>query len=201
MRFRLLPALLVFLGSYFPLALILALQDISHESWTAGICTNWEDCTFPRFNHPWLSLFGVLFSGLCLLLTCKVIAKLRYKYPVKVIDSKPVSSELISYSFPYIVSFMGVDYSSLGKVAGLVAFLTWLFLITYKAGQVIMNPMLLMFGWNLYEARVSINNHNKSNKSHERTVKILSKKSLFPGNYLCETVHENYITDGDPKDD
>lgn len=195
MKFRILPAFLVFLGSYFPLALILALQDISHESWVADICTEWGGtCTFPSFNHPWLSVLGVIFSGFCLLLTCIVVAKLRFKYPVTIIESKLIPSELISYSFPYIVSFMGVDYSSPGKIAGLIAFLAWLFLITYKAGQIIMNPILLIFGWNLYEARVRIN-------SHERTVKVLSKKQLIPGNYLCESVHENYITNGERRSD
>lgn len=191
MQFRLIPALLVFLGSYFPLALILALQDVSHQTWTVGLCVDWKVCTVPSFDHPWLSAFGVLTTGLCLLLTFKVISQLRYKYPIRVIDSKPVPSELISYSFPYIVSFMGVDYSSLGKIAGLVAFLIWLFLITYKAGQIIMNPILLVIGWNLYEARISIN-------GHERTVKVLSKKILPPDSYLCQEVKGCYIINGEP---
>lgn len=201
MRFRLISALLVFLGSYFPLALILALQDISSSSWEADICFDLRNCSLPRFDHPWLAIIGVSVSGICLLLTCQVVSKLRFRYPVTVIESKPIPSELISYSFPYIVSFMGVDYSSPGKIAGLVAFLIWLFLITYKAGQIIMNPMLIMFGWNLYEAKIRLNSHKRNVNSHERNVKILSKKTLIPGNYLCELVHENYITDGEKRCD
>ena len=54
--------------------------------------------------------------------------------------------------------------------------------------------MLIMFGWNLYEAKINID-------SHERNVKILSKKTLTPGKYSCELVHENYITDGDKSSD
>ncbi|MEO4028732.1 hypothetical protein ABH313_11900 [Chromobacterium vaccinii] len=194
MQFRLVPALLVFLGSYFPLALILALQDVSQQAWAAGLCTDWSMCTFPKFDHPWLSGLGIVTTGLCLLLTFMVVSKLRYKYPIKILDSKPIPSELISYSFPYIVSFMGVDYGSLGKIAGLVAFLSWLFLITYKAGQIIMNPILLVFGWNLYELRVIVG-------KHERTSKCLSKKILPPGRYLCQEIQGNYITDGEPCDD
>lgn len=194
MQFKQIPALLVFLGSYFPLALILALQDVNEQTWAAGPCTNWKACTTPDFDHPWLSAFGVLATGMCLLLTFKVISGFRYKYPVRVIDSKSVPSELISYSFPYIVSFMGVDYSSPGKIAGLLAFLVWLFLITYKAGQIIMNPILLMFGWNLYEARIVIN-------THERTAKLLSKKILPPGKYLCQDVQGSFITNGERSND
>ncbi|WP_228028148.1 hypothetical protein [Chitinibacter fontanus] len=194
MQFRLIPALLVFLGSYFPLALILALQDVSPQTWAAGLCSNLQACIAPRFDHPWLAVFGVIITGLCLLLTFKVVSTLRYKYPIKILESKPIPSELISYSFPYIVSFMGVDYASLGKIAGLVAFLAWLFLITYKAGQIVMNPILLVFGWNLYEARIVINNH-------ERTSKFLSKKILPPGKYLCQEVQGSYITNGEPCND
>lgn len=193
MQFRIIPAFLVFIGSYFPLALILALQDVSQQTWTAGICTNLRECISPRFEHPWLSGLGLLATGMCLALTFKVISEVRHKYSINITESKPVPSELISYSFPYIVSFMGVDYGSLGKIAGLIAFLIWLFLITYKAKQIIMNPMLLIFGWNLYEAKIIIN-------KHERTVKILSKNILPPGIYACGDIQGNYITNGEPCD-
>jgi hypothetical protein len=194
MQFKRISALLVFLGSYFPLALILALQDIAQASWDAGICTYWRECELPVLIHPWLSLLGVVVTGVCLTITCVILRVLRYKYPITIIESKPVPSELISYSFPYIVSFMGVDYGALGKIAGLMAFLIWLFMITFKAGQIIMNPILLIFGWSLYEAKIQIN-------SHTRIVKILSKTNLPPGSYHCEEVQGNYITKGVAEDD
>ncbi|MCS4511442.1 hypothetical protein [Xylophilus ampelinus] len=190
MKFRIFPAFLVFLGSYFPLALILASQDISQKTWAGGICQKWGECNFPTFEHPWLSGLGVLVTGLCLILTFNVISRIRHKYTINVSESKSIPSELISYSFPYIVSFMGVDYGSLGRIAGLAAFLVWLFLITYKASQIIMNPILLIFGWNLYEAKIMIN-------KHERIVKILSKNILIPGIYCCGDIQGNYITNGE----
>lgn len=189
MQFRLMPALIVFLGSYFPLALILALQDVRQSTWDRGICTTLQSCSLPELGHPWLSASVILVTCGCLLITFTILGKLRYKYPVSVLESKAIPSELISYSFPYIVSFMGVDYGSAGKIAGLAAFLAWLFLITYKAGQIIMNPILLVFGWGLYEAKVAINGHT-------RTVKILSKNKLPPGRYHCEDVQGSYITRG-----
>lgn len=190
MQFRLIPAFLVFLGSYFPLAVILALQDVTQESWELGLCRSWGHCVLPSSNHPYLSLIGVAVTLLCLALTIKILSSLRYKYPVTIIESKSIPSELISYSFPYIVSFMGVDYGATGKIAGLAIFLVWLFLITYRAGQLIMNPILLVMGWNLYEARASMN-------GHERVIKILSKTSLTPGAYHCQEVQGNYISMGE----
>jgi hypothetical protein len=186
LQFRLIPAFLVFLGSYLPLAIILALQDVTEESWELGLCKDWEHCVLPSSNHPYLSLLVIAVTLLCLLLTIKILSGIRYKYPITIIESKPIPSELISYSFPYIVSFIGVDYGATGKIAGLAVFLVWLFLITYRAGQIIMNPILLVLGWNLYEAKASIN-------GHERIIKILSKTSLTPGAYLCQEVQGNYI--------
>jgi len=194
MQFKFIPALFVFLGSYFPLALILALQDISQSTWDAGFCTSWKSCQLPIFNHTWLSLSCVALTGLCLAFTFQIFTKLRYKYQVKVMEAKSIPSELISYSFPYIVSFMGVDYGSMGKSAGLAAFLIWLFLITFKAGQIIMNPILLIFGWSLYETKVQVN-------GHPRMARVLSKSRLIPGDYYCEEVQGNYITKGISQDD
>lgn len=194
MQFRLIPALFIFLGSYFPLALILALQDISQSIWEAGMCTSWKSCQFQIFSHPWLSLSCVALTGFCLVFTFLILSKLRYKYPVKIVEAKLIPSELISYSFPYIVSFMGVDYGSMGKTAGLAAFLIWLFLITYKAGQIIMNPILLIFGWSLYETKVQVN-------GHMRIARVLSKSRIIPGDYHCEEVQGNYITKGIAQDD
>jgi hypothetical protein len=190
MQFRLAPALLVFLGSYFPLAVILALQDINPDSWQSGLCLSLRNCSLPRVNHPYLSLLGLLLTLSCLLLTIYVLNSLRCKYPVDIQTSKPIPNELISYSFPYIVSFIGVDYGSTGKVAGLAVFLLWLFLITYRAGQIIMNPILLVLGWNLYEAQAEIN-------GHKRVIRLLSRVDPTPGVYLCQAVQGNYITTGD----
>lgn len=189
MQFKLVPALLVFMGSYFPLALILVLQDVSDSTWSAGVCTNWRACHVPDLNHPWLSLSFIALTGLCLMFTFLILRKLRFKYRVRVTESKPIPSELISYSFPYIVSFMGVDYGSVGKLVGLATFLLWLFLITFKSGQIIMNPILLVFGWNLYEARVLVNGRS-------RIAKILARSKLPPAVYFCEEVQGNYITVG-----
>jgi hypothetical protein len=186
MQFRLPSALLVFLGSYFPLAVILALQDLQPSTWHSGFCWSLHDCVLPKFTHPLLAVSGFFVTLACLVLTIVILSALRYPYPVVIQSSKPVPNELISYSFPYIVSFMGVDYGSPGKVVSLLVFLAWLFLITYRAGQIIMNPILLVLGWSLYEAEALIN-------GHQRTIKLLSKIVPTPGRYCCQRVQGIYI--------
>lgn len=56
----------------------------------------------------------------------------------------------MSYALPYIVAFMNMDYE-LEILVGLAIFLVWLFWITYKSGQIVVNPFLAAFGWKLYE--------------------------------------------------
>nr|WP_314059090.1 hypothetical protein [uncultured Neisseria sp.] len=195
MQFKLIPALLVFLGSYFPLAIILAIQDIKISSWDSNICINLDKCHLPEFHNPWTSLLIFMITGGCLILTFSIFKKVKYVYQIKIREAKPIPTELINYSFPYIVSFMGVDYESIGKIFGLIIFLAWLFLLTYKSQQIIMNPILLIFGWNLYDANICIDKHNISTK-------ILSKIKLTSNKiYSCEKIQSIYVIKGDNEND
>lgn len=180
----------MFIGSYFPLAIILALQEIKQKSWKAGICLTWGNCTLPSSNHPYLSLGGIAVTFICLLLGVWVLKKIRCTYPVHILESKAISSELISYTIPYIISFMGADYSSVGKISGLLVFLVLLFWLTYCAGQTIMNPVLMLFGWDLYEVKATLNNQT-------RIIKVLSKGNLVPGECHLGEIQGNYICKGD----
>ena len=49
-----------------------------------------------------------------------------------------------------------------------------------------MNPLLLMFGWKLYEAKININNHIKE-------VRVLKKGNLPEGDYAVQTIQNFYI--------
>lgn len=90
---------------------------------------------------------------------------------------KPVPNDLINYVFPYIVSFMGVDLGSTGKVLGFGLFLLWLFLISYRSGQILMNPLLLAVGWQLYEIQADI-------EGNKRSLRALSRDIVVPGQKL-----------------
>lgn len=64
MQMRLLPALILFLGSYFPLSLILLIQNIKETSWQAPLCRVAEvsSCYLPELTNPGRAL-GLL--GIC----------------------------------------------------------------------------------------------------------------------------------------
>ena len=94
---------------------------------------------------------------------------------IDTIEVKHVPAELMSYTLPYVVSFMSLEYQETGKFVGLIIFLFWIFLITYRSGQLILNPLLVVLGWRLYEVKYCFPGDNKT-----YTGKALSKSQLEP---------------------
>jgi hypothetical protein len=156
MQIRLLASIVIFLGSYLPLALILLVQDANYTLLGGTFCWRlWDEragCAIP-LGHP---KFSLAILGLCLCcfsLTLAALSSLRPKVPIDVTDVKYIPAELMSYTLPYVVSFMSIGYQETGKFVGLTIFLAWMFWITYKSGQILLNPVLTVFGWRLYEIK------------------------------------------------
>ncbi|QTD46176.1 hypothetical protein [Ottowia testudinis] len=169
---------------------MLALQDVPASVWNAKLCFSLSGCNFEIFSHSYAVVTSLLVTGASFVITLLILKSLSYPFEVELREPKPIPSELIGYSFPYIVSFMGVDYATPGKVAGLIVFLIWLFMITYRAGEIIMNPLLLVFGWNLYECKINLDG------SGDRVVRVLSRRKIGGGIYKCQLVQDNYICEG-----
>lgn len=193
MQFRAIPALILFLGSYFPLSIILLVQDIPKAVWSTPACSIaalaefGTRCAFPHLANPWriLSLFAV--CGVSLLMLSFLLRSLKSKEVVTVAKSKSIPNDLINYVFPYVVSFMSLDFGDTGKYVGFIVFMGFMFLITYGSGQILMNPILLLFKWRIYEVEVSIG-------ANPRVIRALSKKQLLPGNtYHTHKVQDMYV--------
>jgi hypothetical protein len=188
MQFRVLSAFIIFIGSYLPLALILAVQDIPLSWWKKDFCDFSEvtRCLFNPFENPYLSILFIVATYISVVVSNVSLRKISFPFDAKIESSKTIPNDIINYVFPYVVSFMGISYEAPEKLLGFAVFLLWMFAITYKSGQIIMNPLLLMFGWNLYEADISINGES-------RNVRILKKGNLVPGNYKVQTIQAFYI--------
>ena len=191
MQFRLISAFFIFIGSYLPLALILAVQDIPIIWWQKPLCSTFtvQNCYWMPFDHIKLSVTLILITALSTIFSLIALRKITYPYTVKVITSKPIPNDIINYVFPYVVSFMGISYSQPDKLLGFLVFLLWLFAITYKSGQIIMNPLLLMFGWRLYEVTLEISGNT-------REVRMLKVGPLLPGDQKAQTIQDFYIAKG-----
>lgn len=101
-------------------------------------------------------------------------------------EAKPAPNDLINYVFPYVVSFMGLDLGSSGKLCGFLVFLGWMFLITYRSGQILMNPLLIAAGWQLHEVTVRIG-------GSDRTGFALSKAPVNPGDTFKYSKPQNGV--------
>lgn len=188
MQFRVLSAFIIFIGSYLPLALILAVQDIPMSWWSKSFCdfSDIENCLFNPFNSPYLSIIFIVVTVISVVVSNLSLKKISFPFDAQVESSKTIPNDIINYVFPYVVSFMGISYEAPEKLLGFAVFLFWMFAITYKSGQIIMNPLLLMFGWRLYEAKININGQS-------RDVRILKRGNLTPGDYKVQTIQDFYI--------
>ncbi|WP_188380672.1 hypothetical protein [Oxalicibacterium faecigallinarum] len=188
MQFRLPSAFLIFIGSYLPLAVILAIQDIEWAWWSQSICTSFDlnKCVFNPFSNANLSLSFVCITALSLLIATCSFKKISYPYEIEITSVKAIPNDIINYVFPYVVSFMGISYDQPEKLFGFVVFIMWMFAITYKSGQIIMNPVLLIWQWKLYEANIIINGVN-------REVRILKQGTLVQGHQKAQTIQDFYV--------
>jgi hypothetical protein len=155
-QFRSLASVAIFLGSYLPLAVILLVQDANYSLLESGLCwrlfSRNSSCVLP-FAHPVFSLVAVVICLLCFCLTLVTLSDAKPKLPIRVTEAKYIPAELMSYTLPYVVSFMSIGYQETGKFVGFVIFLAWMFWITHKSGQILVNPLLAAFGWRLYEIK------------------------------------------------
>lgn len=189
MQMRLFPALILFLGSYFPLSLILLIQDIKETSWKAPMCRIAEvsSCFLPELTNPGRALGSLGICAVSLIIFMLLMKNLSGYSSLEVVDSKSVPNDLINYVFPYVVSFMGLDLGIDGKFFGFLLFIVLMFVITYRSGQILMNPFLLVAGWQLYEMNIMT-------EGHKRCVRALSKEQVNSGDHLGSClVHGIYV--------
>lgn len=194
MQFRLWSAAALFLGSYLPLALILLVQDVSKKYWGAAVC-GWRgnyDCSFRVFEHPWLAIGGVAVTLAALGFAIVAMKAVRLKQTVRVLEVKSIPNDLIGYIFPYVVSFMGMSYGEPKEIAGFLVFWVVLFVITYRSGQILMNPLLIVIGWRLYDVKMSVGQNGQV-----RSVRVLKQGRLLPGLHRAEEVQDVFVM-GDP---
>ncbi|MEQ8694889.1 MAG: hypothetical protein RIC85_06235 [Gammaproteobacteria bacterium] len=158
------------------MSLILLAQDYDYRFLSHGLCVPWitEDCVLP-FRNPVLSI-GIFFLTLaCFVATLLALAIVSPKVPIVVRSLKYVPTDLMNYTLPYVVSFMSLDYQEAGKFIGFVIFLVWMFWITYRSGQIVLNPILIAFGWRLYDITYSF-----PGKETERSALALVSGHLGP---------------------
>jgi hypothetical protein len=179
MQLRKTSAFALYIGSYVPLALVMLVQDVDLSATHRGICpaSAWfgPHCTLP-LQHPWWSLGLVIASVACLFMTVWTLNAVATPRQVNLLEAKHIPADLINYAMPYVVSFMGLEFSSTTRLLGFGVFFVWIFWITYRSGQIVMNPILIVFGWRLYEVKYSFIGSERA-----RIGRALCRGELEPG--------------------
>jgi hypothetical protein len=156
LQIRLLASIVLFLGSYLPLSLILLVQDFRYALLSHDFCwnvfSNHSACVIP-LAHPMMSLVALAVCFISFLGSLIGLSLTRPKLQINVAEVKYIPAELMNYTLPYIVAFMSIGYEETGKFLGFIVFLAWMFWITHKSGQILLNPLLTILGWRLYEIR------------------------------------------------
>lgn len=154
MQFRILTAVVVFLGSYLPLSVILLAQDFDYDDLNGSLCwTFWKvSCRVP-LKHPMFAIAILIVCAICFFATLIVLSVVKPRQEIVLLEARYIPTDLMNYTLPYVVSFMSIDYHDTSKFVGLLVFLAWMFWITYKSGQILLNPILIVFGWRLYELK------------------------------------------------
>ncbi len=125
-------AFTLYIGSYLPLGLVLLVQDIDLAVMKGSLCLPGEwsasACRLP-LQHPWWSLCTVGLGMACFLITLWTLRNVATPSRIRIIESKHIPADLINYAMPYIVSFMGIDFSAPDKLMGFCVFFIWIFWI------------------------------------------------------------------------
>ena len=180
MQPRLFASVVIFLGSYFPLSLILLAQDFGYDRLGERFCINVfsSSCDLP-IQNPYFSIPIFLLCFICFVLALVALKSVKPNKQIKLVEVKHVPAELMSYTLPYVVSFMSLDYQETGKFGGVIIFLFWMFVITHRSGQIILNPLLIVFGWKLNEIK-----YNYANQTRQHSGRALTKGEIAAGELL-----------------
>jgi hypothetical protein len=115
LKLRIPVSTVIFLGSYLPLAFILLVQDFNYTLLTHDVCWRfWRNnttCVIP-LTHPKSSAFIL---GICLISFCITLVTLSVSQPnlpITITEAEYIPAELMSYTLPYVVAFMGIGYQA-----------------------------------------------------------------------------------------
>jgi hypothetical protein len=115
---------------------------------------------------------------ICFGLTVLALGLVRTSQDIVVCEAEYVPTDLMNYTLPYVVSFMGINYHETDKFIGFCVFLSWMFWITHKSGQILLNPILIALGWRLYNVT-----YNFPGSADAQKGRALVKGYLEPGRY------------------
>ncbi len=171
MKLRFITSLLMFISSYFPLALIFIVKDLGNEN------------LFPQ--HPYVTMFVASFMLLACCVVLLAVKKIESGLPVKITKVSNKSGEMFTYTIPYMISFYNFSWGDWKTLASLFILMALMFAMAYRTNNVFINPVLAIAGYGLYDCQF---------KDGEREVSgFLLSKSYFQIGDTCIVERLSYF--------
>lgn len=161
MKPRLITALFMFISSYFPLVPILIVKDLNAST--------------GRPDHPQLAV--ALIAVMSIACTVVIVAARSFKSGLETEITKVSnkSADMFTYTIPYMISFYNFNLSDWKTLTCLSIFMCTMFLLTYKTNNFLVNPILALEGYGLYDCQL------KSKSKQEWQGLVLSSEPLKVG--------------------
>jgi hypothetical protein len=161
MKPRIITAALMFISSYFPLVPIFIVKDLNAST--------------ARPDHPRLAVILIaVMSFACIVV---IIAARSFKSGVetKVTKVSNKSADMFTYTIPYMISFYNFNLGDWKTLTCLSIFMCTMFLLSYKTNNFLVNPVLALEGYGLYDCQL------KSKRGPEWQGLVLSRESVRVG--------------------
>lgn len=139
MKLRLWSSLMIFVSSYFPLGFIAIVKDL--------------DPTTFRPQHPVIALVIAATFCFCVVALWLAVTTIPSGLPVTITKVSNRSGDLFAYTIPYMISFYNFNLGDWRTLLCLGIFLLLLFVLAYQTRSVLVNPVLALVGYGLYDAQ------------------------------------------------
>ncbi|AKJ28185.1 hypothetical protein [Caldimonas brevitalea] len=172
MKLRFWPSLLIFASSYFPLALVVIIKDLDPG-------TFWP-------QHPKMALAIIVSALLCMLALYVTVRSIPPGLPVLVTRVSNKSGELVAYTLPYMISFYRFDLGDWRTLLCLLLFLGMMFALSYRTRNILVNPVLGLVGYGLYDVQFK-------EGARDRQGLLLSRQEFRVGDRCHVTRLSNFL--------
>jgi len=153
-------SLIVFISSYFPLMLILAIKDY-----------DFAKC---GFKNPTLVVLIFGLTAISCITTLIAARSVKDGNLVNLTKVSNKSTDMFTYTIPYMLSFYKFDLTDLNMVLSLGVFMGLMFILSYRTQSVFVNPVLAIAGYGLYDCQFK-------DGTQDRQGLVLSKTELEVG--------------------
>jgi hypothetical protein len=144
MKLRLFSSVIIFLSAYSPLAVIFCIQSFDFKN---------QQLMHPLVIWPILGLAVIS----CIILWATVKLPKVSSAPVTIKSVSNKSSELVSYTIPYMVSFFVIEHWNAQLLVSFAFFMFIMFWLTLKTHTIFNNPILAMMGYNIFDVHYEKN--------------------------------------------